>query len=305
MHQATRLEDGAAEAWRNELLPVQLTRSGSASLSGENAARLKDFVRFFQGEVNQTVATSRGHLTDVLHGPLVVRGANISLYQLREASQGEDIYLDVEAFLAGKGAETKAFHHRYERVGLQETSPQNNFRRIISCRIPIGQFCNHKINYTTARHSRIPLELALFVLNSAFADWYFRLGSTNAAVSHYQLANIPCPRFGRAQSQVDSMFCQKVGRFLERRDFDYIEEACMGLAEAEGTSPTMERVVVSLVRFIEAEEERRGDIARSARSTLAADSQACQLVLDKILLTLLGLGAARYDYLAARLSEML
>jgi hypothetical protein len=161
-----------------------------AQLSEQRIARLGDFVLFFQGEVNQTVATSRGFLTGRNHGPLVTRGANISMYQLREASQGEDIYLDVTAFLDGRDEDTKAFHHRFERLGVQESSPQNNFRRIIACRIPRGQFCNHKINYTTSHHSRLPLEIVLFVLNSSFSDWYFRLGSTNAAVSHYQLTNL-------------------------------------------------------------------------------------------------------------------
>jgi hypothetical protein len=47
-------------------------------------------------------------LTDHKHGPLITRGANICLYQLREASQGEDIYLDVNAFLKDKDKKTKA-----------------------------------------------------------------------------------------------------------------------------------------------------------------------------------------------------
>ena len=172
-------------------------------------ARLGDFVTFFQGEINQTVATSRGFLTDSEHGPLVTRGASISLYQLREASQGEDIYLDVDTFLAAMGKDTKAFHHRLERVGLQESSPQNNFRRIIACRIPSGQFCNHTINYTTEKHCTIDLALLLFVLNSSFADWYFRLGSTNAHVSHYQLTNIPCPRFGEKPDGLMRRFAER------------------------------------------------------------------------------------------------
>jgi hypothetical protein len=103
------------------------------SLTEQPIARLGEFATFFQGEVNQTIATARGFLTDQKHGPLVTRGANICLYQLRGASQGEDIYLNVGAFLRGKSETTKAFHHRLERVGLQESSPQNNFRRIISC----------------------------------------------------------------------------------------------------------------------------------------------------------------------------
>ena len=174
-----------------------------ASLPDERIARLRDYVTFFQGEVNQTVVTAKGFLTEPQRGHLVTRGANISLYQLREASQGQNIYLDVDAFLNGRGEETKAFHYRFERVGLQESSPQNNFRRIIACRIPQGCFCNHKINYTTEKHSQVPLEFLLFVLNSTFADWYFRLGSTNAAVSHYQLLRRPQFSWTRIKGESD------------------------------------------------------------------------------------------------------
>jgi hypothetical protein len=255
--------------------------------------------------VNQTVATSRGFLTNHNNGPLVTRGANICLYQLRGASQGEDIYLDVDAFLDGRGEGTKAFHHRLERVGLQESSPQNNFRRIIACRIPRGNFCNHTINYTTEQHCRIDLALALFVLNSSFADWYFRLGSTNAHVSHYQLTNLPCPRFGEGQGSADEALCAAIDALIETRNFAAIEAECLALAAANVSSPTLERVIVSLVRFIEAEERRRGAIARSERSRLAEDAEKCQAVLDKLMLVLLGLGSDKHEYIRTRVSEML
>jgi Eco57I restriction-modification methylase len=274
-------------------------------LAEQPNSRFREYVNFFQGEVNQTVATAQGLLAKEGKGPLIMRGANISLYQLREASQGEDIYLNVTAFLRGKSRDTKAYHHEFERVGLQESSPQNNFRRIISCRIPKGQFCNHKINYTTSHHATIPLELVLFVLNSTFADWYFRLGSTNAAVSHYQLGNIPCPRFGQIKSSVDKAFEKKVGACLDARDFDLVDSLCLERAAVDGCSPTVERAVSALVQFIEREESARGKIARTERSSLSPDAEHCQIVLDKIMLALLGLSSEYHTYLRGRVSEML
>src|SRR5260370_34328862 len=108
--------------------------------------RLREIAEFFQGEVNETNERAKGNLTDDTHkGKLVTRGASICLYVTRQASQGEDPLLDVEKFLTGKGTETKAFHHRFRRVGVQESCPQNNFRRIIGAYIPSGEFCNHKI----------------------------------------------------------------------------------------------------------------------------------------------------------------
>ncbi len=275
------------------------------SLAEQPVARLGDFVTFFQGEVNQTVATSRGLLTESGRGPLVTRGANISMYQLREASQGEDIYLDVAAFLEGKSRETKAFHHTFERVGLQESSPQNNFRRIIACRIPSGKFCNHKINYTTSKHAKLPLELILFILNSSFADWYFRLGSTNAAVSHYQLTNIPCPSFSPQAEGAEAKLTKDIKRLLETRHLADVEAECVNLAKREGGWAVLVQAIVAIVRFIEREEQQRGLIVRSQRSHLAEDAEKCQVILDKLMLILLGIGDQNHEFIRNRLSQML
>lgn len=275
------------------------------SLAEQPIERLGKFASFFQGEVNQTIATARGFLTDHKQGPLVTRGANICLYQLRRASQGEDIYLNVRAFLAGKGEATKAFHHRLERVGLQESSPQNNFRRIIASRIPKGSFCNHTINYTTEAACTIDLALILFVLNSSFSDWYFRLGSTNAHVSHYQLANLPCPRFEICDGKADERCTRAVASHLRDKKFALLEKECLEAAAGGNCDATMQHIIVGLVNFIEQEELRRGDIARMQRSQLADNAQKCQIILDKIMLMLLGVGAEKYEYIRERLREML
>ena len=126
-----------------------------------------------------------------------------------------DLLLNVESFLRDKGPDTKAFHHRYRRVGLQESSPQNNFRRIIAALISAGEFCNHNVNYLPEHTSQVPLEFALGLLNSKLGDWYFRLGSTNAAVSHYQLYNLPCPFFAPKVGPKEAMTqeaCEKARR---------------------------------------------------------------------------------------------
>jgi hypothetical protein len=136
-------------------LAVRIMRSG-------RMGRLREFAEFFQGEVNETNERAKGNLTRVeREGRLVTRGASICLYILRPASQGEDLLLKVDSFLKGKGPGTKAFHHRHRRVGLQESSPQNNFRRIIAGFIPAGEFCNHTVNYCTEQSSTIDLRFIL------------------------------------------------------------------------------------------------------------------------------------------------
>ena len=274
-------------------------------LEGE-IARLGDFIGFFQGEVNETNARRHGHLTVEGHGQLVQRGASISLYALRPASQGTDIFLDIGTFLEGKRADSKAFHHRYERVGLQESCPQNNFRRTISCRIPSGEFCNHTVNYTTERHSTLPLELVLAMLNSKFVDWYFRLGSTNAHVSHYQLTNIPCPRFRMVDGEVhDNAVLAQVRQSLAHQDFGLARDTVTTLVDTQGVSVTVQQIMAVLVQYIEQEEINRGDITRTARSHLAPGAEQAQEILDDIIFTLLKIPDRQRQHIRDRLHQML
>lgn len=92
---------------------------------------------------------------------------------------------------------------------------------------------------------------------------------------------------------------------MNRGHFSEIERKAIPLAKEHGCTPTLESIIASLVRFNETEEANRGDIARTQRSHLAQDAAECQVILDKILLTLLGLGDGRHVYIRQRLKEML
>lgn len=204
---------------------------------------------------------------------------------------------------ANAGPETKVYHSRYERVVLQESSPQNNFRRIIAARLAAGNYCNHTINYTTSQHSVIDLSLILFVLNSAFAEWYFRLGSTNAHVSQYQLKMIPCPRFGHGDRALDQIELDAVMTAVASADFDTAEALSIALAE-RGCGATIEALITALIGFIEDQERARGVITRAQRAHLSAHAQRAQVILDKIMMTLIGLGNY-YTQIRERLALML
>ena len=163
-------------------------------LANQKVRRLGDYCQASQGEVNETTDGKKGFISsNPKDGPQILRGSNICMYVLREASQGEAIYLRKQKYLKGKPDSLKTLHHQQRRVGWQESSPQNNFRRIIAAAIPKGEFCNHKINYIPENDTQLALDFVLAVLNSQVSDWFFRLGSTNAAVSHYQIHNIPTP----------------------------------------------------------------------------------------------------------------
>ena len=268
--------------------------------------RLKQFAEFFQGEVNETNDRARGNLTlNPEEGRLVTRGASISLYVLRDASQGQDLFLRVDKFLKGKGEDTKAFHHRYRRVGLQESSPQNNFRRVIAALVPAGEFCNHKINYLPEHRSQHPLKFVLGLLNSKLTDWYFRLGSTNAAVSHYQLYNLPCPVFIDAPGADDEALQEKAIDALVSGDVERVIEILQPELLNAPFSLAVRAVVIEAVNRIIALEEKRGEIPRAARSALAPEAQPYQDLIDRLFYEMAGLTATEAAALEERLARML
>ena len=144
------------------------------------------------------------------------------------------------------------------------------------------------------------------MLNSKFADWYFRLGSTNAHVSHYQLKNIPCPRFRLDDGEApDEALLAGTHQSLADSDFEQVRDTVKPLLEAEGPSLTIQKVMATLVQYIEKEESNRGAIARTERSHLAPNAEQAQDILDDIIFALLGISEPQCQRLRDRLSQML
>lgn len=283
-------------------------------------SRLCEFAEFFQGEVNETIDRAKGNFTAPGKGLLVTRGACVCLYVLRKASQGTDLFLDLEKFLTGKSSGSKAYHHKQRRVGLQRVASRTNVRRVIAAMIPASSFCNDKVNYVPEANARIPLEAVLGVLNSKLAEWHFRLGSTNAQINQYQIANLPCPPFAERATAADGKMFADVravldawaggaGRKADPADPEQmIREVCRILQPAMAVPPYGQAVrdtIVELVIRITAIEAARGEIARTARSALAPAAQPYQDLVDRILYTLAGLSESEWLGLEDRLVRML
>jgi len=119
--------------------------------------RLGEFCTAYQGEVNETTDGKKGKcFLQRKRWPTNLERLEHLLVCPSPGSHGEAMYLKKDHYLEGKRPEAKAWHHRQNRVGLQESCPQNNFRRIIACLIPKGQFCNHKINYFPESTCKLP-----------------------------------------------------------------------------------------------------------------------------------------------------
>ncbi|MBI5026708.1 MAG: hypothetical protein HZC12_08315 [Nitrospirae bacterium] len=122
-----------------------------------------------------------------------MRGAHINRYAFQEEpKQGEPVYLDVKRFLNAHGKNTKAYDHKYIRIGYQRGSAIDNWRRIIATIIEKDNFCSDTINYIVnpKNHSIFAI---LALLNSSLWEWRFRLTSTNNHVNSYEIDSMPMP----------------------------------------------------------------------------------------------------------------
>jgi hypothetical protein len=149
----------------------------------------------------------------------------------------------------------------------------------------------------------MPPYLMLAILNSSLPDWYFRLGSTNAHINHYQLYNLPAPPF--TEDKADDSLVRRFTSALEQHEY----EECFATIEPETIkspfSQTVNVCLTALVERIVKIETIRGEIARTDRSELASDAQPLQGLIDRILFRLAGLTDAEASGLKERLAGML
>ena len=267
--------------------------------------RLGDSYESFQGEVNETTVSKRGLLLDDEEGgPLIMRGSNVALYAVREASQGEAKYLRRSEFLEASARGTKAWHSQEERIGFQRSSPQNNFRRIIAARMPQDYFCFDTVGYVPSSEADLSPGLLLALLNSKLLDWYFRLGSTNSKVNQYQFDNLPCPRFARLQD-AESEAVAGLVQVAEEVGAD----ALLAALPPKWLSPPYPSEVAQLLEAlavrIEAIEGQRGRVGKRARSHLADEAAPYQAAIDLLLLKLAGFSDEEMQALDERLAGLL
>lgn len=280
-------------------LATRITKSG-------RTVRLGQLCTSYQGEVNETIEKPKGTLSiNEADGPLVLRGSNITLYAVREASQGEDFFIRESVFLKDKSPTSKAFHSKQERVGFQRSSPQNNFRRIVAAIIPPGNYCFDTVSYVPKSDSQLPLVFLVALLNSKFLDWYFRLGSTNSKVNEYQFNNLPCPVFADTLETVDEWLQDKALNALALGDTERVFDLLQPSLKDAPFSPAARTVIVEAANRIIAIEERRGQISRAARSALAPAAKPYQDLIDRIFYAIAGLSESEAAGLEERLAQML
>ena len=180
---------------------------------------LKHFAPSQQGEVNLTSHSE--YLTDEKKGQIILRGAHINRYEFQEEpKQGTPMYLDVKKFIDAHGKDTKAYDHKYIRIGYQRGAAIDNWRRIIATIIERDSFCSDTVNYIVnpKNHSLFAI---LALLNSSLWEWRFRLTSTNNHVNSYEIDPMPMPPilFTTPEKERKEFFKEAV-KLYERSKYD-------------------------------------------------------------------------------------
>jgi len=185
-----------------------------------NGSMLEDFASSRQGEVNLTAHSE--FLSRKSNGyQIVLRGAHVNRYAFNEKpKQGTPIYLDAKKFISSHGENTKAYDHRYIRIGYQRGSAIDNWRRIIATVIKKGNFCSDTINYIV-NPKQLDLFALLSLLNSSLWEWRFRLTSTNNHVNAYEIDSMPIRHISfttpkENQEKLVKEFKEMYNQFIEK-----------------------------------------------------------------------------------------
>jgi hypothetical protein len=262
-----------------------------------HAQRMAAVATLSEGEVH--AQAHREHISPRNDGPVILRGANITLYAVRDASQGEELRLDTDAYLEGKLKGGRAYAYKHRRVGFQRSAPQNNFRRLIAAIVEPGAFCFDTVKFVPEGASKIDLDLLLGLLNSKLLDWYFRIASTNSKVNEYQFDNLPVPNISNGTGI-------EWKSLLKRDRWEELTRVLSEQCTSSGQMPApVAETLAEMSRRIQKIEAKRVLKNRSERSRLAPESQPIQDAIDAVLFRCYGLSEDDAKYIEKRLEEML
>lgn len=162
-----------------------------------NLVEINEIATVRQGEFNITNSRREGQTTyEFAKGrPLLLRGAHVARYSLQDAKQGTKQYVVPEVLakkLEESGKHLKIWDIKKHRIALQESSPMDNYRRLIAVLVEPPSYFGHTINYVTDVLGQ-DLYAVLAVLNSNLSEWYFRLTSTTNHVTGTEIERLLLP----------------------------------------------------------------------------------------------------------------
>ncbi|MEQ8846682.1 hypothetical protein [Botrimarina sp.] len=155
--------------------------------------KLSELANVFAGEICDNAGNAHLLENDEV-GPVVLRGAHIDRYLLREESrQGADRHLRVKEYLEERGATGRSQHYRTTRIVFQKGAALDSWRRLVACIVEPGHFCFDTTGYIIP-HVTCDLHALLAIFNSTLWEWRFRCVSQTNHINAYEIEPVPIPR---------------------------------------------------------------------------------------------------------------
>jgi hypothetical protein len=147
---------------------------------------------------------------------------------------------------------------------------------------------------------QLEFDFVLALMNSVIYDWFFRLTSTNAHVSHYQIVKLPAPII------VDGPKVNGWRELAKKECWGELADRLGNTLVIPGEMPRDVTAAVSVLsQRIQKIEDERVMKSRSDRSVLSDESAPIQDAIDSVLCQCFGLSADERRYITGRLAEML
>ena len=213
--------------------------------------RLDEMAEARVGEVDQTVY--RACMMEHDTGCLLARGGHLRAFLLDvEARPEKERFLDQARFLAMKGQGAAACRERAEQWRIVQLGIRNmhSAPRLLAALAPPGVYLGNSLNVYFPREGA-PIAYLAGVLNSAWLDWLFRVGSGNNNINLREMRGLPFPSRVSAElmREVESAFrvCEKTAASggdltSPRAHLDRVVARCYGLPAA--CTPEMLRIVL-------------------------------------------------------------
>ncbi|NTV63687.1 MAG: N-6 DNA methylase, partial [Oscillochloris sp.] len=147
----------------------------------------------FPGEVMLNLQFS-DYISDEPTETLLLRGAHIGRYEFNhEPKQGTPKYLHRKTYLHDSRSDSKAYHHRFQRIGFQRGAAVDNWRRLIGTMLPKDVFLTDTVGYILVKEP-FSIWFVLSLFQSQLFEWRFGLFSATNHVNAYEVRSLPLRR---------------------------------------------------------------------------------------------------------------
>lgn len=146
-----------------------------------------DFIINLRGELDLTA--NKRHITNVDTGFPLIRGRNISYYELQDIETKEYV---TDEFISK--TKKKCYIER-DRIICQQIANMNKERRVTFAYMPANYVLGNSCNFVSVNENKYNIDIyaILGLFNTSIINWLFKLTSSNNHVNNYEIDAFPVP----------------------------------------------------------------------------------------------------------------